>query len=317
MQVPANSRPRSTSVRPRRAATRSRTTRATPCWSSSASPSRLSPRPVLLATQFDLLAHGVGGRTDLPVPTGLAVAAAAMAVLVSFLALGALWRTPQLKGGAAGRPLPAASARTARQPGLPRRAPGPGAARHAWSSRRRFLGPNETRFNIAPYVLYVSFWAGHGDASACSSGRLAGGQPPAPGARRARPAAGRRPRGRASADAAAARACGPPPRGSRSSPGSSSSSRTAPSRRSSGAFFLVYLVLNVWLGTDLRAALVRPRRRLRGVVLARRPDSPRGAAGTTGSSWSATRWTASPPSRSVRGWSRSSSPSSVRPRSTG
>jgi hypothetical protein len=107
-----------------------------------------------------LLAHGVGGRTDLPVPTGLAVAAAAMAVLVSFLALGALWRTPQLKGGAAGRPLPAGLAKTVDSPVFR------GVLRAlvllftAVVVASAFLGPDETRFNLAPYVLYVSFWAG-------------------------------------------------------------------------------------------------------------------------------------------------------------
>jgi hypothetical protein len=107
-----------------------------------------------------ILAHGVGGRTDLPVPTGLAVVAAAVAVLVSFVALGALWRTPQLPGGSAGRPLPAGLARLV--DGRPLR----------WVLRAlvllltvavavvAFVGPDETRFNLAPYVLYVTFWAG-------------------------------------------------------------------------------------------------------------------------------------------------------------
>jgi hypothetical protein len=107
-----------------------------------------------------LLAHGVGGRTDLPVPTGLAVAAAATAVLVSFVALGALWRTPQLRGGKAGRPLPAALAGLLDSPIFR------GVLRAltfvvtAVVLAAAFLGPDETRFNLAPYVLYVTFWAG-------------------------------------------------------------------------------------------------------------------------------------------------------------
>src|SRR4051794_10421970 len=107
-----------------------------------------------------ILAHGVGGRTDLPVPTGLAVAAAAMAVLVSFLALGALWTTPQLKGGRAGRPLPAALARLIDSSVFR------GVLRAVVLIVTvvvivaAFIGPNETRFNIAPYVLYVTFWPG-------------------------------------------------------------------------------------------------------------------------------------------------------------
>lgn len=107
-----------------------------------------------------ILAHGVGGRTDLPVPTGLAVLAAAIAVFVSFLALGALWRTPQLKGGRAGRPLPAGLAR------LIDSAVFRGVLRAivlvitVVVTVAAFVGPNETRFNMAPYVLYVTFWPG-------------------------------------------------------------------------------------------------------------------------------------------------------------
>jgi hypothetical protein len=107
-----------------------------------------------------ILAHGVGGRTDLPVPTGLAVAAAAIAVGVSFFAVGLLWRTPQLKGGRAGRPLPAGLARVLDA----------GSFRAVLRAlvllvsvvvvASAFLGPDETRFSLATYVLYVTFWAG-------------------------------------------------------------------------------------------------------------------------------------------------------------
>jgi hypothetical protein len=121
----------------------------------------LAPDSVLLAHGDSIvLAHGVGGRTDLPVPTGLAVAAAALAVLVSFLALGALWRTPQLKGAAAGRPLPVGLAKTVDSPVFR------GVLRaivlfvFAVVLAAAFLGPGETRFNLAPYVLYVTFWPG-------------------------------------------------------------------------------------------------------------------------------------------------------------
>ena len=54
-------------------------------------------RPVVLP-----LAHGVGSRADLPVPLGLALYGAGFAVLISFLALVLLWRTPRLHGDAAG-----------------------------------------------------------------------------------------------------------------------------------------------------------------------------------------------------------------------
>ncbi len=54
-----------------------------------------------------VLAHGVGGRQDLPIPLSYAVTGAVVTLLVSFLALGLLWPRPRLHGGAAGRPVPA------------------------------------------------------------------------------------------------------------------------------------------------------------------------------------------------------------------
>ncbi|MEJ7704186.1 MAG: hypothetical protein WKF47_11155 [Geodermatophilaceae bacterium] len=41
-----------------------------------------------------VLAHGVGGRQNLPLPFELLVQGAVLALLVSFLGLGLLWRTP-------------------------------------------------------------------------------------------------------------------------------------------------------------------------------------------------------------------------------
>jgi hypothetical protein len=55
--------------------------------------------------------HGIGGRQDLPIPFGLAVGGAAVAVAVSFVVLGLAWRTPKYRGNAAGVPLPAAISR--------------------------------------------------------------------------------------------------------------------------------------------------------------------------------------------------------------
>jgi hypothetical protein len=56
--------------------------------------------------------HGIGGRQDLPVPFGMAVGAAAVAIAVSFVVLALAWRSPQYRGNASGKPLPAAITRT-------------------------------------------------------------------------------------------------------------------------------------------------------------------------------------------------------------
>jgi len=44
------------------------------------------------------LAHGIGGRTDLPVPRWLFVFGAATALIVSFVALSTLWKEPRFEG---------------------------------------------------------------------------------------------------------------------------------------------------------------------------------------------------------------------------
>jgi hypothetical protein len=52
------------------------------------------------------LAHGIVGVKDLPVPLWLFFYGAAVVLVVSFVALGALWRRPLLERRAEGRPLP-------------------------------------------------------------------------------------------------------------------------------------------------------------------------------------------------------------------
>lgn len=54
-----------------------------------------------------VLAHGVGSREDLPIPLSYALIGSAVALVVSFVALGLLWREPRLRPGTAGWPLPA------------------------------------------------------------------------------------------------------------------------------------------------------------------------------------------------------------------
>lgn len=56
--------------------------------------------------------HGIGGRQDLPIPFGLAVGGAGVAIALSFVILGLAWRSPKYRGDASGRPLPAAITRT-------------------------------------------------------------------------------------------------------------------------------------------------------------------------------------------------------------
>ncbi|MEQ8839620.1 MAG: hypothetical protein RIB98_01455 [Acidimicrobiales bacterium] len=52
-----------------------------------------------------LLAHGIGGRTDLPLPAWQLAWAAGFSVAISFVALGAFWERPHLAAAARGRAL--------------------------------------------------------------------------------------------------------------------------------------------------------------------------------------------------------------------
>jgi hypothetical protein len=109
-----------------------------------------------------ILAHGLGGRSDLPVPLWLAQYAAAAALLVSFAVLSTLWRTPRLEGPAAshGRPLPGGFQRLvdARATRIGLRALGlllAGATVIVAA-----FGPNNSGINPAPTWVYVWFWVG-------------------------------------------------------------------------------------------------------------------------------------------------------------
>lgn len=53
-----------------------------------------------------LLAHGIGGRQDLPIPLSYVIDGSAAALVVSFVGLGLLWRTSRLRGDESGRPVP-------------------------------------------------------------------------------------------------------------------------------------------------------------------------------------------------------------------
>ena len=64
------------------------------------------------------LAHGLGGVTDLPVPLWLFYYGAALVLIVSFVALYALWKRPLLARASRGRPLPGGLVRVLRSTAL-------------------------------------------------------------------------------------------------------------------------------------------------------------------------------------------------------
>ncbi len=107
-----------------------------------------------------ILAHGIGGRSDLPVPLWLALYGGAAAVIVSFAALGAFWREPRLMGPAAGVALPEGlrNALDARATRTFLRALG----LLLWGATlvAAALGASDSAGNPAPTWLYVWFWVG-------------------------------------------------------------------------------------------------------------------------------------------------------------
>jgi hypothetical protein len=106
-----------------------------------------------------LLAHGLGGRSDLPLPPGYAVAGAALAVIASFVVLGLLWRKPKLSADA-GRPLPRGVSRVLDSNALRLVAQSAALLLSVAVLAVAFFGPADTGTNLAPWALYITFWCG-------------------------------------------------------------------------------------------------------------------------------------------------------------
>lgn len=109
---------------------------------------------------MDVLAHGIGGRQDLPISLIQLVVGAGLALVISFLVLGARWRTARLEtGDSAGTPVPAGLAGIVDSPAwywLWRLA---GLAFAVYLCGWLLTGP-DTPENPAAGVVYVLLWVG-------------------------------------------------------------------------------------------------------------------------------------------------------------
>ena len=105
-----------------------------------------------------VLAHGVGGRSDLPLPLWLFMYGAAFALLISFVALRLLWPRPRLAKASTGRPFPTGNVTSATIVRGAIRVLGLfafGVVLYA-----AVAGIDNAGENIAPYAFYVGFWVG-------------------------------------------------------------------------------------------------------------------------------------------------------------
>ena len=107
-----------------------------------------------------VLAHGVGTRTDLPIPLYLALYGAGFAVLVSFAMLLVLWRRPKLGDDTAGRPLPEGLQRVLDASWFRLLLQAFALAVTGVITAAALFGPPESTRNVSPWALYITFWVG-------------------------------------------------------------------------------------------------------------------------------------------------------------
>lgn len=105
-----------------------------------------------------LPAHGVGSRQDLPLPFGLLLTGAALALVISFLALGLLWKQPRLRP-TDGRLLPPALALALDSPAVRGAFGALSLALTTWTLLA-LIGGKDDANNPVPYVVYVWLWVG-------------------------------------------------------------------------------------------------------------------------------------------------------------
>jgi len=107
-----------------------------------------------------LLAHGIGGIRDLPVPRYVFFYGAAGVLVISFAALAFLWRRPVLAGRAAGRPLPEGLQRVLLSPVLRVLVGVPSVALLVVLWLGALVGRDNSGVNVTPTFVYVYFWIG-------------------------------------------------------------------------------------------------------------------------------------------------------------
>ena len=105
-----------------------------------------------------LPAHGVGSRQDLPLPFNLLLLGAALALVISFAALGALWNRPRF-GNERGRPLPVPVTRVLDSKMVRASFACLSLLVTGWTLLALLVGKDNAN-NPVPHVAYVWLWVG-------------------------------------------------------------------------------------------------------------------------------------------------------------
>jgi hypothetical protein len=107
-----------------------------------------------------VLAHGIDGHSDLPIPVTVAQYGAGAVLLISIAVLTVLWRTPRFERGGRGWPLPAMLQHFADAPATRAVLRGLGVIMGLLVATIAVLGPQTVAGNPVPTWVYVWFWIG-------------------------------------------------------------------------------------------------------------------------------------------------------------
>ncbi len=118
----------------------------------------LTAAAAVLASATPAGAHGVGSRSDLPLPFTLFAWGAAAAVVVSFLILGVLWKTERLTRLAVGRTAPRWLDRLVGFAAVPAQFVGVVLAVAVVVAG--FFGADNASVNLATITVFIVFWVG-------------------------------------------------------------------------------------------------------------------------------------------------------------
>jgi hypothetical protein len=111
------------------------------------------------AADAAVLAHGLGGSTDLPIPYGYAVIGAAWALTFTFVVIAFAWRRPRFDPHKPGHALPTALTRVVDSPITRATAALAALFFTVWIVLAGIFGPQSDR-NALPGVFYVLLWVG-------------------------------------------------------------------------------------------------------------------------------------------------------------